>query len=185
MKGMCFVAAMVYLLSAGCSTSNVNPPTPRAHTGYVDFYTDSSQGLSWEVKRGSEAGGEMRTVFSEFKPVEGTILRLAAPPGTYRFQVWFSNQVTEGPQTVSVLVQEGKVTPVHVTLTPVGKTSVDRKSYGYRPTARATRQVPRIVSEQNVVFQIGAEPGAPQEYHPKEQMPYFSSSTGAGAENGK
>ena len=158
----------------GCSTPNVNPPAPRAHTGYIDFYTDSDMGLSWEVKRADDRTGEMRAVFSEFKPVEGTILRLAAPPGNHRFQVWFTNQVTEGPQTVQVQVAEGKVTPVHVTLTPAGSTSVERKTYAFRGSAKGYARGTKIVSDQSSVFQIGAVAGNPQAYGPKEGMPYWS-----------
>ena len=174
-KYICLLASVACLVSAGCSTPNVNPSAPRAKTGYVDFYTDSSMGLSWEVRRGSDDAGKMRTVFSDFEPVEGTTLRLAAPPGTHRFQVWFANQVTAGPQTVSVQIVDGKVTPVHVTLTPTGTTSVVGKDYEYRPTARGTRRVTKVVTDPNVVFQIGAVPGTPQAYQAKEQMPYFSS----------
>jgi hypothetical protein len=165
---------LAWLDLTGCSTPNVNPTTPRAHTGYIDFYTDSDMGLSWEVKRADERTGEMRTVFSEFNPVPGTILRLAAPPGKHRFQVWFTNQVTEGPQTVEVQVADGKVTPVHVTLAPVGSTSVERKTYGFRGSAKGYARGTKIVSGQNEVFQIGATAGLPQAYGPKEAMPYWS-----------
>ncbi len=168
---------LALIVSAGCSSHNVNPTAPRAHTGYVDFYTDSSMDLSWEVKREAGKAGEMRTVFSEFQPVKGTILRLAAPPGTNHFQVWFINEVTEGPQRVSVPVEEGKVTPVHITLTPAGSTSVENKSYEYRPTARATRRVTRLATGESVTFKIGAVPQGPVEYQTKEQMPYWSLNT--------
>ncbi len=173
--GMGFVAGFVCLVIAGCSTPNVNPPAPRAHTGYVDFHTDSSLGLTWRIKRANEVTGEMKTVFSDYTPFEDTVLRLAAPPGTHRFQLYFMNEVTEGPATVSVPVVDGKVTPVHVTLTPAGSSLVDNKSYEYRPTVRASRRVTRIVTEENVLFHIGAVAGTPQEYQPKERMPYYSS----------
>jgi hypothetical protein len=169
--GLC----LAWLNLTGCSTPNVNPPAPRAHTGYVDFYTDSDMDLSWEVKRADEGTGGLRTVFSEFKPVQGTILRLAAPPGNHRFQVWFTNLVTEGPQTVQVQVSDGKVTPVHVTLTPVGSTSVERKTYGFRGSAKGYARGTKIVSGQSAVFQIDAIAENPQAYGPKEGMPYWSS----------
>jgi len=159
----------------GCSTPNVNPTSPRPNTGYVDFYTDSDMGLSWEVKRAEEGKGEMREVFSEFKPVQGTVLRLAAPPGNQRFQVWFINQVTEGPQTVEVQVADGKVTPVRVTLTSAGSTSVDRKHYAFRGSTKGYGGGTKIVSGQSAVFQIGAVAGTPQAYRTKEAMPYWSS----------
>ncbi len=89
MNRMRLLGLLALVFSAGCTSPNVNPPPPRANTGYVDFYADSSMDLAWEVKRAVGKTGEMRTVFSEFKPVKGTVLRLAAPPGTNRFQVWF------------------------------------------------------------------------------------------------
>lgn len=168
--GLC----LVWLALTGCSTPNVNPPAPRAHTGYVDFYTDSDMGLRWEVKRADDQTGEMRAVFSEFKPVEGTILRLAAPPGNHRFQVWFTNQVTEGPETVQVQVADGKVTPIHVTLAPVGSTAVERKTYRMGGSAKGYARGTKISSDQSSVFRIGAVAGSPQAYGPKERMPYWS-----------
>ena len=173
-NGIRFLAALACLVTAGCSTPDVNPASPRANTGYVDFYTDSSQGLSWEVKRGDAQTGEMRTVFSEFKPVSGNILRLATPAGNHRFEVWFSNQVTTGPQTVLVQVANARVTPVHVTLTPAGSTSVDSQSYVYRPTVKATRRVSKFVSGQQQTFQIGVVAAGLRDYQPKERMPYFA-----------
>jgi len=169
--GLC----LAWLACTGCRIPNVNPPAPRAHTGYVDFYTDSDMELSWEVKRADEPNGDMRTVFSEFKPVEGNVLRLAAPPGNRRFQVWFTNQVTEGPQTVQVQVADGKVTPVHVTLTPTGTTSVERKDYSFRGSTKGYGSGTKIVRGESAVFQIGAEAKTPQAYAPKEGMPYWSS----------
>jgi hypothetical protein len=168
------LAIAVCVVCVGCSSANVNPPAPRARTGYVDFYTDSPFGLSWQVKREQDDTGPMRTVFSDYKPLEGNILRLAAPPGSYRFQVWFMNEVTQGPQVVSVKVVAGEVTPVHVTLTPSGSASVQTKSYEYRPTVRATRPVAQYGTALNEAYRIGAVPAAPRPYQPKQQMPYFS-----------
>jgi hypothetical protein len=169
-----FVGTVACLLLAGCSSTEVNPAVPRANTGYVDFYTDSSMDLSWEVKRAGANGGEMQTVYSKYKPVEGTILRLASLPGTYQFQVWVSNRATEGPQTVVVQVAEGSVTPVHVTLTPAGTTSVASKVYGFRPSAKGYGRGTKITTDENDVFKIGADAASPQAYQPRERMPYFS-----------
>lgn len=165
-----------WLAVAGCSTPDLNPPVPRANTGYVDFYTDSNEGLRWRVKRANGPDGEMRTVFSEWKLIPGNILRLAAPAGSNRFEVWFSNQFTTGPQTVLVQVANAQVTPVHVTLTSAGSVSAESKSDEYRPTARASRRVTRTVTSQQETFQIGVVAGTPEAYQPKEQMPYWSPS---------
>jgi hypothetical protein len=158
----------------GCSTGNVNPSKPHANTGYVDFYTDSDLQLSWEVKRTNETNGEMKTVFSEFSPVEGNILRVAAAPGSHQFSVWFINRVTEGPQTVTVPVESGKITPVHVTLTPAGSTSVDRKVYGLRPSAKGYGRGTKVVSDTTEILDIGAVPQPPLPYQTKEKVPYYA-----------
>lgn len=164
---------LVCLLGAGCSAPNVNPPAPKANRGYVDFYTDSDLNLSWRIKQGSATGTKLRPLFTEVKPLRGNILRLASPAGTYRFEVWFNNQVTSGPQTVLVQVANEKVTPVHVTIASAGSLSVSTRSYEYRPTARATRRVTRVGEQDQEVFDIGAVPGTAQDYRPKEGMPYF------------
>ncbi len=168
---------LVWIGSTGCSTPNVNPPAPRAHTGYVDFYTDSDLGLSWEVKLADKRTGKLRTVFSEFKPVEGSILRLAAAPGKHRFQVWFINQFTEGPQTAQVQVEDGKVTPVHVTLTPASPTFVRQKNYAFRGSAKGYGRGTKITTEEGEVFHIGLDARVPEAYQPKEQKPYWSLTT--------
>lgn len=173
-NSMRYLAVLACLVSAGCGTPNVNPPVPRADTGYVDFYTDSNLSLSWSVQRAAGPDGAMRKVFSEFKPVPGNILRLAAPAGRHRFEIGLNNQVTTGPQTVVVEVANGKVTPVRVTLTPAGSASVIGKSYEYRSTVKATRRVTRISTGDQPVFRIEAKADAPQDYRPKERMPYFA-----------
>ena len=104
-KGRYVTAALVFLLAAGCTSPDVNPSAPRANTGYVDFYTDSNLDLSWEVKWARDQSGEMRTAFSRFTPLVGNILRLAAPAGTHRFQVWFINEVTTEPRAVVAQVE--------------------------------------------------------------------------------
>ncbi len=168
------VAAFTGLLAAGCSTPDLNPPVPRAGTGYVDFYTDTNQALMWQVKRGGESGGEMRTVFCEYKPVPGNILRLAAPPGSYRFEIWLMNQITTGPQPLQVQVEDAKITPVHVTLTEAGETSIDTKEYRFGGSAKRYGRGTKIRTEEGQVFQIGAVAGKAESYRPKERMPYFS-----------
>jgi hypothetical protein len=162
------------LALVGCSTTDFNPPVARPKTCYVDFYTDSSLDLSWEVKRFDDKSRGMKTIYFELEPVEGTVLRLPQPPGIWQFQVWFLNRVTQGPQTVQVQLQDGKVTPVHVTLSGTGTTTVSQKVYSFRGSAKGYARGTKITSDQNDVFKIGAEAGTPRPYQPKEQMPYFS-----------
>ncbi len=168
------VTALVCLAGAGCRTADVNPAAAGANTGYVDFYTDSDQGLSWEVKETTEANGDARSIYAEYKELPGNILRVAVPAGNHRFSVWFYNLVTTGPQTVLVPVANSRVTPVHITFAPVGSSSVVTKSYEYRPTAMASRRVSRIATDQQQTFQIVAVAGSPTDYQPKDHMPYFA-----------
>ncbi len=169
-----FLPLLVCLLAAGCASPNVNPPVAHSHVGYVDFFTDANESLSWEVKRQSTGSGQMDTVFAEYQPLAGNILRLATPAGVNSFRVWFMNRFTSGPQTVQVQVENGKVTPVHVTLTPAGTVSAENISYGYRPVGRATRRVAKATPEEHDTLQVGLATGTPQEYLPKERMPYFA-----------
>jgi hypothetical protein len=161
------------LVLVGCSTTNPNPPTPKANTGYVDFYTDSNLQLAWEIKCGDEKSGEMKTAYSEFDPLDGTTLRLASSPGNRKFQVWVMNRVTEGPEAVPVAVENGKVTPVHVTLTLAGTNSVRTKVYGFRGSAKGYGRGTKIESEDSEVYRIEATAEQPRAYQVKEQMPYF------------
>jgi hypothetical protein len=169
------LALALAALLTGCGTTDVNPATPRANTGYVDFYTDSDQDLSWQVRRADGDNGEMSTVYSEFKPLPGNILRLAVPAGKYRFEVLFMNQVTTGPQTVVVDVQNGKITPVHVTLKAAGTSLVGSTSYAYVPTARATRPAAQTDFHQQNSFEVNLSTAPPQDYAPKERTSYFKS----------
>jgi hypothetical protein len=166
----------IALANSGCSTANVNPSAPHANTGYVDFYTDSDLDLSWDIKCADERTGEMKTLFSEFNPVQGNIVRLAVAPGARQFQVWVMNQATEGPQTVKVTIESAKITPIHVTFKSVGTTSVERKVFRFGGSAKGYGRGTRISSDQDEVFQIVAVAGTPQPYQRKERMPYFSAS---------
>jgi hypothetical protein len=161
-------------LFAGCRTADLNPPTPRADTGYVDFYTKTNMDLSWEIKRADEKSGEMRTLYSEFNPPAANILRLAAPAGTNHFSVWVKNEVTTGPQTVVVQVENSMVTPVHVILTPAGETAVESKVYAFRGSAKGYGRGTKIATQESLVFRISAVAGNPQTYQPKERTAYFS-----------
>ena len=166
--------AVIAILMTGCGTPNPNPATPHANTGYIDFYTDSNMELSWQVMRFDTQKAELEDVFSKFDPVEGTILRIASPLGRQRYQVWIVNRVTEGPLFVDVQVEEGKVIPVHVTLTPAGTTTVDRKVYGFRPSAKGYGRGTKIVTSQDEVFRLGLTSETAKPYQTKERMPYWS-----------
>ena len=166
--------ALLTVLVAGCASHDVNPAKPKAKVGYVDFYTDSYQSLSWRVKRAEEQNGELVEVFLKYTPLEGNILRLATPAGTNLFEVWFMNQLTTGPQPVLVPVVKGKVTPVRVTLSPAKSGIVRTQTYEYRTTRRGVRQVARNSSADQQALEIDLAAALPQEYQPKEQMAYFA-----------
>jgi len=169
-----FVPALLCVLAAGCASHDVNPAKPKATVGYVDFYTDSYQRLSWRVKRAEEQNGDMVEVFLKYTPLEGNILRLAAPAGTNLFEVWFMNQLTTGPEPVLVPVANGKVTSVRVTLSPTKSGVVRTETYEYRTTRRGVRQVARNSSADQQALEIDLAASPPQDYRPKEEMPYFA-----------
>jgi hypothetical protein len=162
------------LFLSGCAAPEQNPSSPRPNTGYVDFYTEASSELSWEVKRFDQQTDKPKTVYSEFEPLPGTVLRLACTPGKQKFQVWFMNRATKGPQVVLVQVEDGKVTPVHITLTPIGITLVDQETQAVRGSAKGYGRRKKFTTDINKVYEIGATAQAAQGYRPKEQMPYWS-----------
>jgi hypothetical protein len=143
--------AVTLLLLAGCTTSHRNPASPRANTGYVDFYTDMDLDLYWQIKEMDKALGKFKIVFREFKSVDGNILRLPTTPGSHEFQVWVMNCVTDGPKPIQVQVEDGKVTPVHIALQPLGAISVDRKEYGFRGSTKGYGRGTKIITDENEV----------------------------------
>jgi hypothetical protein len=166
--------AVMCLVFVGCGTANVNPVSPRANTGYVDFYTDSNLALSWEVKRTDESTGKSSIVFSDFKPLQTSVLRLASPPGKYRFQVWFMNKVTDGPEIVEVQIESGKITPVHLTLTAAGSGTVVNRTYGISSYARGYRYGTTVEKQESEMLKISLNAQDARDYEPKERMPYFA-----------
>lgn len=166
-----FVLSLVCLLAAGCASPNVDPPTPRAHTGYVDFFADND-GLYWQVDQ-VEADGKTKPVFSQFAPLNEHILRLAFAPGQYRFRVTFMNHAIRTPGAVDVEVQEGMITPIQVTMVDVGEALVQSKSVQGGATyfghyGRNTR----ITDNPNVMYQVDLAAGPVVTYKPKAAMPY-------------
>ena len=163
-----------WLFLSGCAAPEHNPNSPRANTGYVDFYTESNLDLSWEVKRFDPQTDKPRTVYSRFDPAPANVIRLASPAGNQKFQVWFLNRATKGPQVVPVQVEDGKVTPVHIVLTKVGSTSVEQETQAVRGSAKGYGRRKKFTAEINRVYEIGALAQAPLDYRTKEQMPYWS-----------
>ena len=165
---------MVALALCGCSSLNSNPPSPHRNTGYVDFYTDSNLWLSWEVKRHDASAGKLRTVYSEFEPVQGSVLRVASLPGNHSFQVWFINRYTTGPRSIDVQVADGKVTPVHITLSPQGEVFTDRKEFRFGGSSKGYARGTKMVTVTGERYRIDAAPGDPRAYATREHMPYWT-----------
>ena len=170
----CPLCSCLFLaLITGCASPNVNPPQARAKTGYVDLYADSSGELSWQVALFDPPTQGFRSVFSEFEPPPGRALRLAFPPGHYRFRVTFMNCVVREPGLVEVDVKDGLITPVHVALIPDGTTQVETKETRVGGTFKGRYgRGTKFGSDESAMYRVSAEPKPAVPYQVKEQMPY-------------
>jgi hypothetical protein len=168
---------MLLFMAFGCASANVNPPAPRANTGYVDFYSTTDAEVCWEVRDGGDSGNDFRTVFSDVKPVQGDVLRLPFKPGHHRLRITFLNRAILKPAQADVFVENEKITPLRVILTEGGATTVLSKqtTMGGTPSGRGGRRV-KINSEESALFTISAVADAAVPYQPKEQMPYTNQS---------
>lgn len=169
----CLCLLFFGLFVAGCAHPNVNPPQARANAGYADFYAGPAGELCWEVARFDEATQGFRRVFSELKPPEDRRLRLAFPPGHHHWRVTFLNRVIATPVEVAVEVQDGKITPVRVTLTEAGTAWVETREFSCAGTeeGRYGRRT-RIGSDETRMYNLASVADPPVAYQPKERMPY-------------
>jgi hypothetical protein len=159
---------VIALLVQGCASPNANPAQARANTGYVDFRSDSSPDLSWEVARFDEGTQSFQKVFSDLNPPTGGVLRLAFAPGRHRLRITFLNRVISSPAEIEVEVQDGKITPVHVTLTATGTALIDRKTQNVGSTAMGRYGLrTKIVSDTTVMYGAAAVADVPMAYQPK------------------
>lgn len=167
------LAAALALVASGCASPDLNPPQPRADTGYVDFYASPPEPLSWEVARLDERTGVYKRVYSELHPPEAGILRLALPPGLHSLRLAFLDRLITHPVDLQVEVQDGKITPVRVTLARDAMATVRTKERTYGPTAygRYGRRS-QIETYQDVAHRILPEPEPALVYEVKERMPY-------------
>ena len=158
------------LLISGCASPNVNPPRAHAHTGYVDFYTSPAGELSWKVGRFDDRSQSFKNEFSDLKPPQGGVLRLAVPPGPYRFNVTFLNRVVRKPGLVEAVVKDGMITPVHVALIADVTTQVWSKEerWGRARYGRGDQ----FRNDESLMYRVSAEANAPRPYQVKEQTPY-------------
>ena len=160
--------AAAALLISGCASPNVNPLHPRANTGYVDFHADSSPDLAWEVACFDEGTQAFQKVFSDLTPPAGGVLRLAFAPGHHRLRITFINRVISSPAEIEVEVQDGKITPVRVTLTESGTAQVDRKTQNVGSSVLGRYGMrTKIVSGKTPMYVVAAVADAPVAYQPK------------------
>ena len=165
--------AAVALWAAGCATLDINPPQPRANTGYVDFHAESADDLNWEVVRFDDRTQSFRSLYSELEVPPGGILRLAFTPGHHRLRVTLLNRVVTIPATFDVEIEDGKITPVRFTMINAGTGAVETRDLNYGGTGKGRygRRV-RIGNTETVMYRLTAETAPPMTYLPKERMSY-------------
>jgi len=163
--------AAAVLLAAGCATPNVNPAHARANTGYVDFHADTPDELYWDVSQLKEGSSNPEPVYSELNPPKGGFLRLAFPPGVHRLRITFLNRVVSAPAEIAVEVQDGKITPVRITLNEAGTTSVRSREFSMAPSVKNNRRAVRYGSDESRQYELSAQAEPPLAYQPKEQVP--------------
>jgi hypothetical protein len=175
MKRCCFALLSLAALAllSGCATGDVNPSKAHSNTGYVDFHADPSDDLFWEISRYDPQAQNFHRVYSELEAPPSDVLRLAFRPGQYRFRVTFLNQFVNNPAEVEVQVQDGRITPVRVTLSAGSTTTVQTKetTTGGTVYGRAGRRT-KITSSEAREYDLSAAADSPVSYQPKEQMSY-------------
>jgi hypothetical protein len=163
----------VAILAGGCASPDVNPPAAKRGRGYVDFYADDTSGLCWQIQRLERDGAKGRTSFEEFKPRTNDVVRLAFAPGEYLFGITFLNRAITETGVAHVVVEDGKITPVRVTLVETGKTMLERTESRvggtfYGRSGRSTK----IRASEGATFRVEAEAEEPTTYRPKDKMPF-------------
>lgn len=165
------VAAVLFI--PACASPNVNPLQAQPNTGYVDLYSPTDGELCWDVGESKGAGDHFRTVFSDVKPVERDLLRLAFAPGPHRLRVTFLNRVITEPVVFNCDVPAGNILPVAISLTPAGQTTVLSKetTIGGTPSGRGGRRT-KINSEETIRYNLSAEVAPAFPYQPKNEIHY-------------
>ena len=168
------VLAGIVLFAPGCASTDVNPATPRAHTGYVDIYADGPDPLLWNVEQVDDAGNA-KQFFRQEKLIDEGFARLAFEPGHYTLRISVLNRAVTEPATVAVDVKDGMITPVHVTLTSTGKALIESKDARVTGTyyGRYGRST-KLRDYDASTYRASAEPQPAISYSPKGQMPYRS-----------
>jgi hypothetical protein len=167
------ILAVAGLFIIGCASPNLNPPQARANTGYMDFHADPPGELSWQMARYDDHKQAFQNVFMDLTPPQDGFVRLAFAPGRYRMRVIFANRVIVKPAEVEVEVQDGKITPVRVTLTGAGVALVRTREENVGGIgSRRYGQHAKIGSDEASRYDVSAVAAPPVAYQPKERMPY-------------
>ena len=158
-------------LATGCATSQVGARSVRPGVGYVDFQSDSTDDLAWQVSRFNGDKQAWQPVFSDLNPPANGVLRLVCAPGPYEFQVTFLNRVILQPVIVPVEVVDGLTTPVSIALNPTGTMTVDQKqALRLGSTVKGTQgQRSKYNGDQSTAYQLEATVQAPITFHPLPQ----------------
>ena len=163
---------LLLLLVISCRSTNVNPAEAKPNTGYADLYSPADTNLCWEVKDVQVKSGKTKTLFSNVKPVQGSVLRLALSPGDHRLKITFLNRAVTTPALLDVAVKEGQITPVLVTLRELGKVTARGEETSFRTTLRGVGQATDVDERPATLYEVAATAEQPIPYAPKETLAY-------------
>lgn len=154
--------------AAGCASTDLNPQTARPGRGYVDFYTQPRTESWWKVDVFQAATQTYQPFAAEFNAPAGGIYRVEAPPGRYKIRVGFVNRFVESPAGQEVEVQDGKITPVEVTLAQGGtaqrRVAEDRAGGSLRN---------KVTDQPDTVWKVSASARPAVAYTPKAATAYW------------
>lgn len=165
------------LVLAGCAGPDVNPAQPRASMGYVDFHATTTNELTWQVSRFDTVTKDFQPIYSSFDPPRVGIVRLALGPGEYRLKIELLNRLTTGAVDVEVKVENGKITPVRLTVVRAGSGEVEtvETNVGGTLYGRYGRNT-HISDDAETEYRISGAVEEAVAYRVKGEMPYARSS---------
>jgi hypothetical protein len=80
------------------------------------------------------------------------------------------NRAITEPGLVNVVVEDGKITPVRVTLLQTGKTIMETKEVRVGGTYYGVGRSTKVRAGEGATFRVEAEAQPPVAYQPKERM---------------
>lgn len=164
------LALLIVFCACACRSLNVNPPIPEPGTGYADFSADTQEQLSWDIQQWDAKAGRMKILFSEVQTLKEPALRLVMKPGVHRLRINFLNRVVAQPADVEVDIKDGQITPVKVTLTGAGTTSVATREDRFTAPSVKGRygRGARFGSYEATAYRLDAVAGESVAYKPKQ-----------------